>query len=69
MKSAVKILPSADVNKNLFVCNDEELIQVVYVCDGRLDCSDGSDEYNCCMYNSGVHIYVSLTLSCVEEKL
>ena len=37
--------PASEVG--LFVCNNTEQINTVFVCDGLADCSDASDEDNC----------------------
>ncbi len=34
-------------NGSLYACVNGELIKALHVCNGQIDCRDGSDEWNC----------------------
>ncbi len=39
-----------EVRKNLYQCGNGEYIQWLRVCDGNVDCHDGTDESNCSQF-------------------
>ena len=41
----IEIAPSVD--KNLYLCDNGEYVQLTSYCDGKDDCRDASDEANC----------------------
>ncbi len=34
-------------NGSIYICMNGELIKALLVCNGQMDCRDGSDEWNC----------------------
>ena len=39
--------PQQSCTSRLFLCSNLEYILDMYICDGHMDCSDGSDEFSC----------------------
>ncbi len=47
VKATVVGVPADDIQHNLFTCSNGEYILQTQVCDGNIQCRDGTDEQDC----------------------